>query len=87
MSYEIFPIAMAGVFIYGFRDQIKSLVGFPIESTEESEVKNSEYSLEYINPEPVSGSTDIHGAESISTTTDYQSEYRFRSNPHLQRWL
>ena len=82
MSYEIFPLVIAGVFVYSFRDQIKSLVGFPIESTEESEVKNSEYSLEYINPEPVSGSTDIHGAESTSTPVNYQSEYRFRSNPH-----
>ena len=79
MSYELFPLAIAGVIIYSFRDQIKVLVS----GDSSTEVKESEYSLEYINPEPVSGATDIHGAEEYrSSSTDLHSEYRFRTNPH-----
>ena len=61
------------------RDQIKAIVS----GDSSTEVKESEYSLEYINPEPVSGATDIHGAEEYgSSSTDLHSEYRFRTNPH-----
>ena len=33
--------------------------------TGDSEAYESEYSLEYINPEPVSGANDVHGAEGM----------------------
>jgi hypothetical protein len=49
MSYELFPLAIAGVIVYSFRDQIKAIVS----GDSSTEVKESEYSLEYINPEPV----------------------------------
>ena len=63
MNVELIPVAIAGYLIY------KGLEKYAVpseEETAEAETFESEYSLEYINPTPISGSTDIHGAESIN---------------------
>tara|TARA_B100000745_G_scaffold200417_1_gene132216 strand:+ start:751 stop:1446 length:696 start_codon:yes stop_codon:yes gene_type:complete len=68
MNIELIPIAFAGYLIYkGVENYLDSSDVTPGDQGEvAAETFESEYSLEYINPTPISGSTDIHGAESIN---------------------
>ena len=63
MNIELIPIAFAGYLIY---KGMSTFGAKPNEEISDAETFESEYSLEYINPTPISGSTDIHGAESIN---------------------
>ncbi len=51
MNVELIPVAIAGYLIFKGLEKY----ALPSEETAEAETFESEYSLEYINPTPISG--------------------------------